>query len=356
LAALSAISAFAQSSVAIYGVMDHGFESIKYTNNNNVANANGKFAGAAGSNSASSRLGFKGTEDLGGGMKANFNYEFGFDGTQIDSTAGKHRVSTVGLQSASLGKFDIGFNKIASQVLLEGLTVSVNNFVGSGFLYKKETVFATGVKANAWIRPVDQYLGARATGLHYTSPKIADFTVTATLGNTQTKDEDGSVTNRTKATLSDVALVYTGVKGLTLGLSNASSKTGTADALTDVKNQLTQFGAGYTMGAVTVIAHHVESKETATTGAEATKLSGNQYGVKFKATPALTLFAQMANTDEKEATVKTYKRKSSQYGADYAFSKRTSVYAMIGQSKADKVGDADLSKNSGYALGVRHSF
>ena len=76
LAAVAATSAaFAQSSVTVYGKVDIG-----------ISNAIGGAAKAeTGLNEAAgSRLGFRGTEDLGGGLKANFILEHRF---QPDSGA-----------------------------------------------------------------------------------------------------------------------------------------------------------------------------------------------------------------------------------------------------------------------------
>jgi predicted porin len=65
LAALAATSAaFAQSSVTLFGVVDLAYENVK-------TNA-GRVSGLSPSANSSSRLGFRGVEDLGGGMSASF--------------------------------------------------------------------------------------------------------------------------------------------------------------------------------------------------------------------------------------------------------------------------------------------
>ncbi|MFX1766469.1 porin [Paraburkholderia sp. A1RI-2L] len=67
-------SAFAQSSVTLYGIVD---QSIRFTNNSNAANDNQvQLTNGAITNS---RWGLKGDEDLGAGMKAVFRLESGFD-------------------------------------------------------------------------------------------------------------------------------------------------------------------------------------------------------------------------------------------------------------------------------------
>jgi predicted porin len=72
-AALAAASlpAFAQNAVTLYGVIDEG---IDYTNNAGTGHAFEMTSGYA----QGSRWGLKGTEDLGGGLKAVFQLENGF--------------------------------------------------------------------------------------------------------------------------------------------------------------------------------------------------------------------------------------------------------------------------------------
>ncbi|MCE4557203.1 porin [Roseateles cellulosilyticus] len=74
LAALTAAPAFAQSSVTLWGRINTSVESQKIGNADRVGKMENN----------SSRLGLRGTEDLGGGLKAAFNLEHGFksdDGT-----------------------------------------------------------------------------------------------------------------------------------------------------------------------------------------------------------------------------------------------------------------------------------
>ncbi|OWY28519.1 porin [Herbaspirillum robiniae] len=76
---ISATAAQAQSSVTIYGLIDTG---VTYMSNVKKAgvNENGSRFGIDSGISSSSRIGFRGTEDLGGGLKALFVLENGFNG------------------------------------------------------------------------------------------------------------------------------------------------------------------------------------------------------------------------------------------------------------------------------------
>ncbi|MEK8031168.1 porin [Ideonella sp. DXS29W] len=71
LAAVAAGGAFAQSSVTVYGRLNVTVESVKHGDEDRQGEVNNN----------SSRIGFKGTEDLGGGLKAGFQIEHGFDPT-----------------------------------------------------------------------------------------------------------------------------------------------------------------------------------------------------------------------------------------------------------------------------------
>lgn len=104
LAALALLAAAghasAQSTVTIYGILDSG---LRYSNGLTAANA-GSNSTATAINSgidATSRFGFRGVEDLGGGLKATFNLESGINldtGASVSATKLFDRAATVGLQ------------------------------------------------------------------------------------------------------------------------------------------------------------------------------------------------------------------------------------------------------------------
>lgn len=94
--------ASAQSSVVLYGVID---ASTSYMSNQTTTG--GKKFSLDASNLSSSRWGLKGTEDLGNGLKANFNLESSLN---VDTgTAGSlfDRNASVGL-SGNFGTFNVG--------------------------------------------------------------------------------------------------------------------------------------------------------------------------------------------------------------------------------------------------------
>jgi predicted porin len=126
--------AMAQSSVTVYGIVDASLVKVK---DKSLEMQSGNYSG--------SRLGFKGSEDLGGGLKANFQIEHGFSvdtGKMGKEGSFANRQSWVGLSGgfgdvilgntltayddiagASHSQFDDGFAP-------ENLILTTYNFVG----------------------------------------------------------------------------------------------------------------------------------------------------------------------------------------------------------------------------------
>jgi predicted porin len=101
---LVASTAYAQSSVTLYGIVDAG---VVYVNNqsghSNVETVTGQTNG--------SRFGIRGREDLGGGLKAIFWLENGFDtsnGKELQGSRLFGRQASVGLKSDTYGALTLG--------------------------------------------------------------------------------------------------------------------------------------------------------------------------------------------------------------------------------------------------------
>lgn len=100
---LGACAAHAQSSVTIYGVVD---QYIGHTSAGGRGSVTSLDAGGV----AASRLGFRGVEDLGGGLKASFTLENGIlsdTGAAADATRGFNRQSWLGI-GGGWGEFRFG--------------------------------------------------------------------------------------------------------------------------------------------------------------------------------------------------------------------------------------------------------
>ncbi|WP_321796783.1 porin [Caballeronia sp. J97] len=105
-------AAHAQSSVTLYGIIDNGIEYRNATGGNVLrAVSGGLFA---------SRYGFKGSEDIGGGLRINFQLEQGFSGVTgaaSNATAAFNRQAWVGL-SGAFGEARFGLQNTPQYVFI----------------------------------------------------------------------------------------------------------------------------------------------------------------------------------------------------------------------------------------------
>ena len=130
LAAASA-SAIAQSSVTVFGVLD--------ANVGSVNNGAGSIRSVGNSGNETSRLGFRGSEDLGGGLHAGFWLEgqlfndTGLGGAPGSASQGMswQRRSTVSLTSDTLGELRLGRDTTPGYVTLQEFDPFTLNGVGS---------------------------------------------------------------------------------------------------------------------------------------------------------------------------------------------------------------------------------
>jgi len=130
LLALAALGAFAgaaqaQSSVTVYGILDAGFLSQTVRNagtaggqgtagaNNSVMTTGSGFGSGA---ESTSRLGFRGTEDLGGGTRAFFTVEFALNPTNSQSIGNGTPVAASAAGAANAGGTGTGLNNRQSFV------------------------------------------------------------------------------------------------------------------------------------------------------------------------------------------------------------------------------------------------
>jgi predicted porin len=325
-AVAAATGAMAQSSVSIYGVMDIGPNVVKSTSATGVTTSttNGNASGAW----ASNRLGFTGTEDLGGGIKAGFTYELGMAaGTTGDlAVAGGVRQSNVTL-SGGMGSLNYGRQYNPAFLLNIALDAGgANNVMAGRTVYLATTT-------------------TRSNGLAtYTTPTIGGFTAKLAMGN-NTTDVTGAVTTGEK--VAGGTLVYAdGPLMVGLGMHNVDK----ANAAGDRDESI--LGATYTIAGATLLASTGQVKVKDIAGAQATKKTANQIGVRYPFGSVSTFATYGTATDNTIAGSADVKSTSVQVGAMYNFSQRTGLYGIYGQNE-NKVGPV---KNSELAVGVRHSF
>ena len=103
-------AAMAQSSVTVFGIVDVAARSLKGDFSQKILNNEGR---------AASRLGFRGVEDMGGGLKASFHIEHGFNpDTGVAGTEFWQRRATVSLQGG-FGEIRLGRHKTAQRLVVD---------------------------------------------------------------------------------------------------------------------------------------------------------------------------------------------------------------------------------------------
>lgn len=326
IAALAATSAFAQSNVTLYGLVDVGPNVVKSTSAAGVettttaANASGAWA--------SNRLGFKGTEDLGGGLKADFVYELGF-GASVDGALGAAaaRQSWAGL-SGGFGSVTVGRNYNPAFLLNIAFDAGAANNLSAG-----RTVYGNG--------PITT---ARSNGLvTYTTPTMGGFT--GKLSQSTITTEVGGVESGAK--VSGGSLAYAnGPLMVAYGFNNINAVNAAGD-----KNEAI-LGATYKLGNATLLASTGTSKTKDAAGAQSAKKAANQVGVRYPFGAVDTFLTYGTAKDNTTVGSADVKSTAYQAGAIYNLSKRTGVYAAYGSTKAE----TGPVKNSELAVGVRHSF
>ena len=158
IAALAASSAFAQSSVTMFGVLD---TSVAHIDTGTATNT-----GLSSGGLASSRLGFRGVEDLGDGMKAGFWLEGGL-GVDTGTSSGFSfdRRSTISLSSNSLGEVRIGRDKTPAYLNVE--TFDPFNDIGVGGYGGSNMIGGTGTAVGT---PEGSAPKRTSNGIHYLLP------------------------------------------------------------------------------------------------------------------------------------------------------------------------------------------
>jgi predicted porin len=401
--ALAAMSAFAtaaqaQSSVTVYGLVDIGYAASE----NAATNASGvtstvkqKNTGNGDGNLATSRLGVRGTEDLGGGLKANFVLEYDLgdagvggngaasaskvlaDGTVSQNNTGGFgsRYSWIGLEDAKLGQLRLGRQEQSiHSVVTAGSAGMANNVAGA--------LYSAGMNASpndATVRPHQVFLNRAIT---YISPAINGFRVEAQTSeqditnngtdgtNTYAKETGGSLKYAAGKFAAAYGVATTNVDtavvgGITIVAVSGVASWGGADATSlDKKTKQEAISASYDFGMVKVFALNTQRKVTvSTSGALDSDTKLTEIGIQAPMGKTV-LFASAFDGDRKGLSTSSTATGNAdisgyQVGAIYNLSKRTAAYAIYGNQEIKGVGttDNDLkTKTTTTAVGVRHSF
>jgi predicted porin len=407
--AIAAVTAFAgaaqaQSSVTVYGIIDGGYvganERVTAGNGSSIKTQNSQFGASA---QSTSRLGFRGTEDLGGGMSAFFTLEaamipnnnFASGGT--GGFIGTNRQAFVGLADKKLGRIAFGTqNSTVFNAAIRTDVGGVNNIAGnvinpasSGVGFNYNVTNANNTTGTAPVKiagsnmdgNTNAYTSRLANTMSLQSANIAGFTANAFYAlNNQDSTQLAVGTSTAGGTVNSnaygVGVDYTGVKKLlltanfqsikaennTLATTAAASITvaagGGATLNNGTDNQM-YFAGVYDFGILKAYAAYVNRKMTsAITSADTLQRSAQQIGVRGNWTPKVESWASVGTgkvTAAGAVAAATANFNGWQLGTNYILSKRSNLYAIYGQEQTSSttIGSYGLSN---YGVGVRHTF
>lgn len=347
-----AASAHAQSSITIYGSIDAG---VRYRTNVNAAGDN-QLSMASGT-SNSNRIGFKGVEDLGGGMNAHFALEGGFSsktgaGSTIPGTLFE-RTASVGI-GGNWGSLDFG-----------------NQYSGAFW-----TIF--GYDPFSYRYPTIIPLSTAAAGTQVNPLVTSSVGGTRFLNDIQYKGKFGPVTAYVDYALGEqagstgngsgqgVALSYAGGP-ITVGGAYTRRKpnVGTAAAPAFRDNDQWTIGASYTQAPFRIATGYISEEQDVALGEARTRNAW--LGGSFNFTPAFSVTAAYYHTRQSGLAGLDARRKLFIVGGSYSLSKRTNLYAnwdntrYEGRSTFTGTGaafaqPAGQTKQNGITIGVNHLF
>lgn len=311
LAAAAAGYASAQSNVTIYGNIDLGLvkesgTSIRLDRGNN------------------NWLGFKGTEDLGGGLNVLFNVQMRFNpdtGVQEKPTLFQGE-TTVGLASNSLGKLRIGR--------------AYTPFWSAKWAYEPwwDTQFMGSV-------------GAYQNGSYYSDPTNAlGFANYSRIPNGVFYDsiDFGGVNFRVASEVEKAAGATARAISFATNYHNGPLAASVAYEKNTLKDDILFLGASYNLSALTLMASYGKVQLTGAPKTENNYTLGAAYALG-----ADTLRAGYGRTNDVGGTTLGTSRHKIAVGYNHPLSKRTNVYA-------DLYRETTATDMNGVAIGMNHSF
>lgn len=399
-------AAFAQSNVTIYGVADASFDVI------NISGGSGSnyISGGSGSNSNNtpnftrvstngSLIGFRGTENLGNGLNAIFQFESDakFDNGGSLSTG---RDSFVGL-SGNFGKVLLGTLTAPTRALGARLDVNTGEGIssntavlgklGGGLAYGN--LQKTAINLDNIIASISDYnLNGRSNdttsvfdsrhknSVAYVSPSFSGFQASAVyMANENKSDAAGAAINTSAYDLGltyDNGPIFIGGTYAELRVKNDAANPVTAllSPGPDTKVKEARLGGMYDFGVATIRGLYARTKVEDSAG---TDVKQNVWGIggTYNVTPNGRITAQYYKANDLNGTVADDKTGAKFYtiGYEHSLSKRTMLKANYAYLKNDDLtstngnGGYDFGYNSsgfagdeikvsGLQLGLRHAF
>jgi predicted porin len=324
---LGAGTASAQSSVQVFGIIDAGI-----LTQSKSAGGGGSLTRLETSGLRQSVWGLKGTEDLGGGLKAFFNLESHFDtdtgaihGTGDTAGSGTilfRRQANVGL-SGDWGTVILG--RQYGPALLAHLATEPRYFKEQfsnlyAWAYNQLEVIAGTPGAPAVNRQNDVGIFMKNSIQYRNTFGPVTGGILYSLGEQAGNSSHGSILA--------IGLAYSGP--VSLSFSHEYMK----DQNTGNKNvEHTGIGAAVPFGEFTFKTNWLKAKNSGSDGTKVSEVDGIGVGMDYKWHPMNT--ATVAYYDNKDKLNKTNHTKNLVLSNDYAISKRTTIYTALAYVDAD---------------------
>ncbi len=411
--ALAAMGAFtgaaqAQSSVTVYGILDVGYigSNTRLATGTRVTQTQTSQFGQ--SAEQTSRMGFRGTEDLGGGTRAFFTAEFELEPQSQDlsgNTRGGllNRQTFVGLGKKGLGQMALGtqytpvfnagaatspgqYNNMLGDVVYAGSITAQNSGGGA------TSAGYTNRTSNTLTLQSDSFGGFRLAAMYTLNNSNTTIISTSSGGNTNANGwglgadfswqklyiaaayqaltqrtepgfNDGTTPTSTNSvawtTAQPSACTGTSLPATTCMVSNSTTTSGL-----NIKDNQALVGATYDFGILKAYAQWTSRKASSALSSNYyLQRSAQQIGVRGYMTKTIEGWASVGNGSWRAFgnSQPTSNFVGYQLGSNYWLSKRTNLYAIYG---AQNFSNATVSSTSGstsanlvnYALGVRHTF
>lgn len=337
-------AAFAQSNVTIYGVADGYYARLSATGqmSNNHFNSGGL---------SGSRLGFRGNEDLGGGLKAVFEYELAFNldntsggaGTAINNAAGSNGLTGTRQSYVGLGG---GFGTVVlGRLQTPGYYIGKFDALASAAISPQAVLVN---KAGWTIAPNNN--GRVNNSVAYMSPTFSGFSAVVAYGS-----GEENIQNAEKESVTGLGLNYANGPLAVGYVYHRVGNVGANNVANAAFPNLTEnmIGASYDFGVAKVLGSWQNKKVTGTAtdklwqlGVVAPVGAGNVHFAYGK------LDMDAANSDAKSWTL----------AYTHGFSKRTTGYVGYNRTTNSSAQNAGIltpaagGSSNAFVTGLRHTF
>jgi len=391
---LAATASFAQSSVSISGLVDVGVNVIDFKGNKVTTTG-------ASNGSATTAFVFAGTEDLGGGLKAEFRWEM--DPSTADTSSRTGGTSATGTTSNVTSSIGNGASFVGASGAFGAIKLGTPNSATLSINGDGNSGFGTAVGSGYRVTSFDAVRFQNST--RYDTPDFNGFSASYLVSakndlqrNSGSVGLTGNLQNQTSGRdgVTELGLAYLdgplAVRFANLNVKQYASLLGTTDPYNGITlltpaNPGAQFkvnslSAKYAVNQALNLSYFFQSAKsdalsaatsTGTLGTQTFDRKTNGVAASYAVTSAVTAMVNYQQVKNGDAAVSTTGSKAGLsakvlgLGLDYALSKRTTAYARY-ERDSDSAASFRSLANSGYtaatgnttytatAVGLRHTF